>query len=115
TPDPRHARHDARGGHGARAFVPPVVRRPAGLRDRRRVEPRALRRAGGEHGAGGPARDGPRVSWLRVVRGTMAVAALMAWLVVGGLYQRVIVYPLAYLFPRRRAAIVSAYFRGMSH
>jgi 1-acyl-sn-glycerol-3-phosphate acyltransferase len=54
------------------------------------------------------------VSALRVVRGALAVAALMLWLVLGGLYQRVVVYPLVFLFPRRRAAIVSTYFRGMS-
>jgi 1-acyl-sn-glycerol-3-phosphate acyltransferase len=33
----------------------------------------------------------------------------------GGIYQRLVVYPLVYLLPRRRIALTSRYFRGMSH
>lgn len=36
-------------------------------------------------------------------------------MVVGGAYQRLVVYPLVFLLPRRRTALTSAYFRGMSH
>ena len=48
-------------------------------------------------------------------RSVLAAAALMLWLVLGGLYQRLVVYPAVFLFPRRRAAFTSRYFRGMSH
>jgi 1-acyl-sn-glycerol-3-phosphate acyltransferase len=33
----------------------------------------------------------------------------------GGVYQRLVVYPLVYLLPRRQIALTSRYFRGMSH
>ena len=36
-------------------------------------------------------------------------------MVVGGAYQRLVVYPLLFLRPSRRLAITSTYFRGMSH
>ena len=36
-------------------------------------------------------------------------------MVVGGTYQRLVVYPLLFLRPSRRLAITSTYFRGMSH
>ncbi len=39
----------------------------------------------------------------------------MAYMAVGGLYQRLVVYPLVFLLPKRRSALTSAYFRGMSH
>ena len=38
-----------------------------------------------------------------------------AWMVLGGTYQRLVIYPLVFLWPRRRAALTSTYFRGMSH
>jgi 1-acyl-sn-glycerol-3-phosphate acyltransferase len=50
----------------------------------------------------------------RAVRSVLAVLALMAWLVVGGLYQRLVVYPAVLLWPRRRTALTSGYFKGMS-
>src|SRR5262245_44740206 len=36
-------------------------------------------------------------------------------MILGGLYQRLVVYPLVYLLPRWRTALTSRYFRGMSH
>jgi 1-acyl-sn-glycerol-3-phosphate acyltransferase len=54
------------------------------------------------------------VSGLGRVRSAVAATAVMLWLVLGGLYQRLIVYPAVFLFPRRRAALTSRYFRGMS-
>ncbi len=36
-------------------------------------------------------------------------------MVLGGTYQRLVVYPLVFLLPRRRGALTSTYFRGMSH
>ena len=43
------------------------------------------------------------------------MVALMAWMVLGGTYQRFVVYPLAFLLPRRRGVLASTFFRGMSH
>jgi len=54
-------------------------------------------------------------SFVAQIRSGLAVAGLMAWMVLGGLYQRVFVYPAVFLWPRRRAALTSRYFRGMSH
>jgi 1-acyl-sn-glycerol-3-phosphate acyltransferase len=54
-------------------------------------------------------------SVLAQLRSGLAVVGLMGWMMLGGLYQRVFVYPAVFLFPRRRAAITSRYFRGMSH
>jgi 1-acyl-sn-glycerol-3-phosphate acyltransferase len=51
---------------------------------------------------------------LTAVRGALAVSFIMVWLVLGGLYQRLFVYPAVFLWPRRRAAVVSRFFRGMS-
>lgn len=48
------------------------------------------------------------------IRSAVAVLALMGWMVLGGLYQRLLVYPAVLLFPRRRVALTSRYFRGMS-
>jgi 1-acyl-sn-glycerol-3-phosphate acyltransferase len=48
-------------------------------------------------------------------RSALAVVALMAWMVLGGLYQRLLVYPAVFLFPKRRVALTSRFFRGMSH
>jgi 1-acyl-sn-glycerol-3-phosphate acyltransferase len=36
-------------------------------------------------------------------------------MLLGGVYQRLVVYPLVYLRPRWRNAVTSRYFRGMSH
>jgi 1-acyl-sn-glycerol-3-phosphate acyltransferase len=55
------------------------------------------------------------VSVLARLRSLLAAVSVMAWLVLGGLYQRVVVYPAVFLFPRRRAAFTSRYFKGMSH
>jgi 1-acyl-sn-glycerol-3-phosphate acyltransferase len=54
-------------------------------------------------------------SRLAQIRSGLAVVGLMAWMVLGGLYQRVFVYPAVFLWPRRRAGLTSRYFRGMSH
>ena len=51
---------------------------------------------------------------LRGLRSALAMAAIVLWLMLGGLYQRVFVYPAVFLFPRRRAAILAPYFKGMS-
>jgi 1-acyl-sn-glycerol-3-phosphate acyltransferase len=52
---------------------------------------------------------------LQAVRSAVVVALLLGWLMVGGLYLRLFVYPAVWLRPGRRAALVSAYMRGMSH
>lgn len=52
---------------------------------------------------------------LAALRSGLAVLALLGWMCLGGLYQRVIVYPIVYLNPRWRNAVTSRYFRGMSH
>jgi 1-acyl-sn-glycerol-3-phosphate acyltransferase len=52
---------------------------------------------------------------LAQIRSGLAVLGLMAWMPLGGLYQRLFVYPSVFLFPRRRAALTSRFFRGMSH
>jgi 1-acyl-sn-glycerol-3-phosphate acyltransferase len=52
---------------------------------------------------------------LAQVRSGLAVLGLMIWMPLGGLYQRLFVYPAVFLFPRRRAALTSRFFRGMSH
>jgi 1-acyl-sn-glycerol-3-phosphate acyltransferase len=54
-------------------------------------------------------------SVLAAVRSALSVVVLFAWMVVGGAYQRLVVYPLVFLFPGRRSQLTSAYFRGMSH
>ena len=54
-------------------------------------------------------------SALAALRSGLAVLALLAWMILGGLYQRLVVYPLVYLKPRWRSALTSRYFRGMSH
>ncbi len=52
---------------------------------------------------------------LAALRSGLAILALLAWMLLGGLYQRLVVYPLVYLRPRWRSAVTSRYFRGMSH
>ncbi len=54
-------------------------------------------------------------SVLAALRSGFAVVILMAWMVLGGSYQRLVVYPLVFVWPRRRAGLTSTYFRGMSH
>lgn len=49
------------------------------------------------------------------VRSLLAFLGLLAWFVLGGLYQRVVVWPIVLVRPSRRAAVVSAYMRGMSY
>lgn len=53
-------------------------------------------------------------SALAALRSALAVLALVLWMLLGGLYQRLVVYPLVYLRPRWRSALTSQYFRGMS-
>ncbi len=49
------------------------------------------------------------------LRSLLATVSLMLWMVLGGVYQRLVVYPAVFLFPRRRTAFTSRYFKGMSH
>jgi 1-acyl-sn-glycerol-3-phosphate acyltransferase len=49
------------------------------------------------------------------IRSGLSVVLLLAWMILGGTYQRLVVYPLVFLWPRRRVALTSTYFRGMSH
>jgi 1-acyl-sn-glycerol-3-phosphate acyltransferase len=49
------------------------------------------------------------------LRSGLAVVIFLVWMVLGGVYQRLVIYPLVFLWPRRRAALTSTYFRGMSH
>jgi 1-acyl-sn-glycerol-3-phosphate acyltransferase len=49
------------------------------------------------------------------VRSGLSVVLLLVFMVAGGAYQRLVVYPLAFLRPSRRRRLTSAYFRGMSH
>jgi len=53
-------------------------------------------------------------SVLTSLRSCLAVLALMSWMVLGGLYQRLVIYPAVYMRPSRRRALTSQYFRGMS-
>jgi 1-acyl-sn-glycerol-3-phosphate acyltransferase len=54
-------------------------------------------------------------SVLASIRSALAVLGLMIWMPLGGLYQRLFLYPLVHLRPRERPAVMSRYFRGMSH
>jgi 1-acyl-sn-glycerol-3-phosphate acyltransferase len=58
---------------------------------------------------------GAATSLLALVRSALGVVVLLAWMVLGGTYQRLVVYPLVLLLPKRRASLTSTYFRGMSH
>ncbi len=53
-------------------------------------------------------------SVLSAIRSAFAVLVLLAWMVLGGSYQRLVVQPLVFVWPKRRAALTSRYFRGMS-
>jgi 1-acyl-sn-glycerol-3-phosphate acyltransferase len=57
----------------------------------------------------------PETGVVAATRSAASVAALMLFMAAGGLYQRLVVYPLVFLWPGRRTALTSAYFRGMSH
>jgi 1-acyl-sn-glycerol-3-phosphate acyltransferase len=54
-------------------------------------------------------------SSLAAVRSSLSVGLLLAFMVVGGAYQRLFVQPLVFLRPSRRRGLTSTYFRGMSH
>ena len=54
-------------------------------------------------------------SALAALRSGLAALALLAWMFLGGLYQRLIVYPAVYFRPEWRSTLTSRYFRGMSH
>ena len=113
----RGTHRELRGGQrGPLAVVPPRVRRSAGVRDRRGVEPRARGRAARDHRPVRAARAGALMAGVFAgARSALAVFGLMAWFVLGGVYQRLFVYPAVFLWPRRRTALTSRYFRGMSH
>ncbi len=49
------------------------------------------------------------------IRSGFSVVLFLAWMVLGGSYQRLVIYPLVFLWPRGRNRLTSAYFRGMSH
>lgn len=49
------------------------------------------------------------------MRSALAVLALLVWMPLGGVYQRLVIYPLVYLMPSWRARLTSRFFRGMSH
>jgi 1-acyl-sn-glycerol-3-phosphate acyltransferase len=51
---------------------------------------------------------------LTPLRSALAVAAVIVWIWLGGIYQRLVLWPAATLFPRRRRALVSAHMRVMS-
>jgi 1-acyl-sn-glycerol-3-phosphate acyltransferase len=51
---------------------------------------------------------------LAALRSGLSVVILMAWMVLGGAYQRLVIYPLVFLWPGRRGALTSKYFRMMS-
>jgi 1-acyl-sn-glycerol-3-phosphate acyltransferase len=52
---------------------------------------------------------------LAAIRSGFSVLLLLAFMVLGGTYQRLVVYPLVFLWPGRRDVLTSTYFRGMSH
>lgn len=54
-------------------------------------------------------------SVLAALRSALSIVIFLAWMVLGGTYQRLVVYPIALLWPSRRGALTSKYFRGMSH
>jgi 1-acyl-sn-glycerol-3-phosphate acyltransferase len=49
------------------------------------------------------------------LRSGLSVAIFLAWMVLGGTCQRLVLYPLVFFWPRRRGALTSTYFRAMSH
>ena len=54
------------------------------------------------------------MSILAKLRSAAAVSAVIVWIWLGGIYQRVLLWPAVTLFPRRRRALVSAHMRVMS-
>jgi 1-acyl-sn-glycerol-3-phosphate acyltransferase len=51
---------------------------------------------------------------IAAVRSALAVIAVIVWIWLGGIYQRLVLWPVVTLFPRRRRAIMSAHMRVMS-
>lgn len=51
---------------------------------------------------------------LAPVLSPLAIVAVLVWIVLGGIYQRLVLWPASALFPRRRRALVSAYMRVMA-
>jgi 1-acyl-sn-glycerol-3-phosphate acyltransferase len=51
---------------------------------------------------------------LAPVLSLLAVASVLVWIGLGGIYQRLVLWPASGLFPRRRRALVSAYMRVMA-
>jgi 1-acyl-sn-glycerol-3-phosphate acyltransferase len=49
-----------------------------------------------------------------VVRSVVAVTTVIVWIWLGGVYQRLILWPAVTILPRRRRALVSAHMRVMS-
>jgi 1-acyl-sn-glycerol-3-phosphate acyltransferase len=49
------------------------------------------------------------------LRSGLSILVLLVFMVLGGTYQRLVVYPLVFLWPKRRTRLTSTYFRGMSH
>jgi 1-acyl-sn-glycerol-3-phosphate acyltransferase len=52
---------------------------------------------------------------IAALRSGLSVLIFLAWMVLGGSYQRLVIYPLVFLWPKRRSVLTSTYFRGMSH
>lgn len=67
------------------------------------------------HGPGAEPIHASATPTLAALRSGLSVVALLVWMVLGGTYQRLVVYPLVFLWPSRRIALTSAFFRGMSH
>lgn len=44
----------------------------------------------------------------------LAITSVLVWISLGGIYQRLVLWPASALFPRRRRALVSAYMRVMA-
>jgi 1-acyl-sn-glycerol-3-phosphate acyltransferase len=51
---------------------------------------------------------------LRRLRSLLAFLGLLVWFLLGAIYQRLLVWPVVSLRPSRRAAVVSAYMKGMT-
>ncbi len=54
-------------------------------------------------------------STLAALRSGLSVGVLLAWMALGDIYHRLVVYPLVLLRPGNRVRLASTYFRGMSH
>lgn len=51
---------------------------------------------------------------VKAIRSALAVTSVLAYVGLGGIYQRLVLWPASALFPRRRRALVSAYMRVMA-